>query len=100
MTMSTTNATEQLARELEGLAHPVRLRVVLAIGDEQSSPTALAARLSVPLGTLSYHVRCLAAIGLLKLVAQRPRRGALEHIYELTTRGRALRAVALDLMRA
>ena len=90
---------ERLAQELDGLAHPVRLRVVLAMGDEAASPTVLASRLGVPLGTTSYHVRCLAGLGLLVLVASRPRRGALEHLYELTPRGRLLRGVALELLR-
>ena len=92
--------TTQVARELEGLSHPVRLRVVLTMESGPASPTMLASRLSVPLGTMSYHVRCLAAIGLLELVSSRPRRGALEHVYALTPRGHALRAAALDLLRS
>ena len=89
----------ELARELEGLAHPVRLRVVLAMDGERASPSALAGRLGVPLGTMSYHVRCLAALGLLELVTSRPRRGALEHVYGLTSRGKLLRRAALQILR-
>jgi DNA-binding transcriptional ArsR family regulator len=91
-------AAEQLAGELDGLAHPVRLRVVLTMEDGAASPTNLATQLDVPLGTMSYHVRCLASVGLLALVGSRPRRGALEHFYELTERGRALRGAALALL--
>jgi hypothetical protein len=98
--MSSVEAAERLARELEGLAHPIRLRVVLAIGGKATSPTALATDLGVPLGNIAYHVRCLAALGLLELIESRPRRGALEHIYELSGRGHVLRQVALDLLRA
>lgn len=97
---SATARADRLARELDGLSHPVRLRVVLASEGDPVSPTALAAQLRTPLGTVAYHVRCLAAIGLLELVASRPRRGALEHLYELTPRGRLLREVALELMRS
>lgn len=104
MTMSTFNqsapgAMERLARELDGLSHPVRLTVVLAMDAGTASPTSLASRLGVPLGTMSYHVRCLAALGLLELVRSRPRRGAIEHVYELTGRGRVLRGAALAILR-
>ena len=103
MTMSTVNhsaaaAAEQLARELDGLSHPVRLRVVLAMQGGSTSPTRLASRLGVPLGTMSYHVRCLAGLGPLELVGSRPRRGALEHLYELTARGQVLRRAALAIL--
>ena len=92
--------TARVARELDGLAHPVRLRVVLTMESGPASPTVLASRLSVPLGTMSYHVRCLASLGLLELVSARPRRGALEHVYGLTPRGHVLRAAALELLRS
>ena len=98
--MSSYRLAEQLARELDGLSHPVRLKVVLDMESGRASPTALASRLDVPLGTMSYHVRCLAAIGLLELVASRPRRGALEHVYRLTPRGHLLRQAALQILRA
>ena len=65
---------------------------------DAASPTKLASRLGVPLGTMSYHVRCLAGLGLLELVGSRPRRGALEHVYELTGRGHALRRAALAVL--
>jgi DNA-binding transcriptional ArsR family regulator len=92
--------TVAVARELDGLSHPVRLRVVLAMGGEEASPSMLAGRLQAPLGTVSYHVRCLAALGLLELVSSHPRRGALEHVYALTPRGRVLRRAALQVLRA
>jgi DNA-binding transcriptional ArsR family regulator len=94
------HAAEQLARELDGLSHPVRLRAVLALDRDTSSPTVLASQLGVPLGTMSYHVRCLAALGLLELVSSRPRRGALEHLYRLTARGHVLRGAALRILRS
>jgi DNA-binding transcriptional ArsR family regulator len=102
--MSTTDrsavvAAENLARELDGLSHPVRLRVVMAMEEGIASPTNLATRLDVPIGTMSYHVRCLAALGLLELVSARPRRGALEHLYELTGRGHVLRRTVLAILR-
>jgi DNA-binding transcriptional ArsR family regulator len=96
---SMTAAAERLARELDGLSHPVRLRVVIAMEDGIASPTNLASRLDIPIGTMSYHVRCLARLGLLELVSARPRRGALEHLYELTGRGHVLRRTVLAILR-
>ena len=47
----------------------------------------LAIELDAPLGNVSYHVRTLADLGLVKLVKRRTRRGAVEHYYQ--ARGRA-----------
>jgi DNA-binding transcriptional ArsR family regulator len=44
----------------------------------------LAAELGAPLGVVSYHVRRLEALGLVKLVRREPRRGAVEHYYRTT----------------
>jgi DNA-binding transcriptional ArsR family regulator len=54
--------------------------------DRTASPSDLADELDAPLGNVSYHVRILAQLGLLKLVRKRPRRGAIEHYYQ--ARGR------------
>jgi DNA-binding transcriptional ArsR family regulator len=54
--------------------------------DRTASPSDLAEELDAPLGNVSYHVRILAQLGLLKLVKKRPRRGAIEHYYQ--ARGR------------
>ena len=48
----------------------------------------VAERSEVALGTASYHLRKLASLGFVELVAQFPRRGAIEHRYALTTTGR------------
>ena len=61
-------------------AHPLRLEILRSLG-ERASPTDLSRRLGQPLGTVSYHVRVLADQGLLRLVEQAPRRGAIEHYY-------------------
>lgn len=66
---------------VKAIAHPLRLEILRALG-ERASPTELSRRLGEPLGTISYHVRVLADLGLLRLVEQAPRRGAIEHYYE------------------
>jgi hypothetical protein len=40
-------------------------------------------RLSEDLSNLSYHVRCLAGLGILRLAYTRRVRGAVEHFYVL-----------------
>lgn len=73
-------------RMIKALAHPMRARILVALERGKASPRQLAAELDVPLGNLSYHVRQLAAFGLVRLVATTQKRGAIEHHYELTAR--------------
>jgi predicted transcriptional regulator len=47
------------------------------------SPTDLSAELQMPLSSVNYHVEELVKAGLLKLVSERPVRGATEHFYAL-----------------
>jgi DNA-binding transcriptional ArsR family regulator len=63
------------------LAHPLRRSLLTALRGRTASPRELAAEMNVPLPKLSYHVRQLAAAGLLLLVRERPRRGVTEHFY-------------------
>src|SRR5436309_4444609 len=62
-------------RVVKALAHPVRVRILSALERRQASPNELDAELGVPLGTVSYHVRRLADVGLIKLVEEARRRG-------------------------
>jgi DNA-binding transcriptional ArsR family regulator len=65
------------------LTHPVRGHILTILEAGRRSPVQISSELpGVSLGTVSYHVRCLADQGLIKLVATRPRRGAVEHFYE------------------
>jgi predicted transcriptional regulator len=50
------------------------------------SPSDVAEQLDVPIGNVSYHVRQLANLGLIKLVREAPRRGAVEHYYTAVAR--------------
>jgi DNA-binding transcriptional ArsR family regulator len=67
---------------VRALAHPLRARILGALQEKRASPTELADQLRAPLGTVSYHVRTLADLKLIKLVKETPRRGAVEHHYE------------------
>lgn len=70
-------------RVVKALAHPLRVRILGALERRTASPNELAEELGAPLGNVSYHVRQLASAGLLKLVRETPRRGAVEHYYSL-----------------
>lgn len=72
---------------MKALAHPLRVQILSTLEDRIASPSDLATELDAPLGNVSYHVRTLADLGLVKLVKRRTRRGAVEHYYQ--ARGRA-----------
>lgn len=67
------------------LLHPVRLRIVKSLlGDRALTTTQLAAEMiDVPAGSVYRHVALLAKAGVLKVVAERRVRGAVERTYAL-----------------
>jgi DNA-binding transcriptional ArsR family regulator len=75
-------------RLVKALAHPLRVQILGVLQDRTASPSDLAEELGAPLGNVSYHVRTLAKLDLLKLVRKRQRRGAVEHIYKANGRVR------------
>lgn len=68
----------------KALAHPLRVRILGLLEERTASPRELADELQVDLGVVSYHVRALARKGLLTLVSEKPRRGAVQHYYRAT----------------
>jgi DNA-binding transcriptional ArsR family regulator len=75
-------------RLVKAMAHPLRVEILSVLEQRVASPRELADELEAPLGNVSYHVRTLSSLGLIKLVKKIPRRGAIEHYYE--ARGRAV----------
>ena len=73
-------------RVVKALAHPVRVRILTLLDERVMSPTELSRELDVPIGNVSYHVRQLADLELIKLVRETPRRGAVEHHYTAAAR--------------
>ena len=69
-------------RVIKALTHPLRVQILRALEERVASPSELAEDLGAPLGNVSYHVRQLHSLGLIKLVRKTPRRGAIEHHYE------------------
>jgi DNA-binding transcriptional ArsR family regulator len=99
MPTKSNDTTKELAKALRALGHPVRIRL-LSRAEEGVKLSASKAREWVPdvsLGTLAYHVRCLADAGLLRKAGLVPRRGAVEHLYLLTPLGVRLAGVVEEL---
>ena len=67
---------------IRALRNPLRAQILGVLRERRASPTELAKELGVPLGNVSYHVRVLAELELIRLVKKTPRRGAIEHHYE------------------
>jgi len=68
-------------RIAKAFAHPLRIHILGMLDDRVASPSEIAGELDAPLTHVSYHVRQLAGLGLIKLVRTTPRRGAVEHHY-------------------
>lgn len=71
----------QCVRTLKGLAHPIRLAILVALGQGDLSPSRFARSRGEPVSNVSYHFRLLADLGLIELARTRPVRGSVEHIY-------------------
>jgi len=70
---------------VRALAHPLRAQILGVLQERRASPRELADEFEAPLGNVSYHVRRLADLKLIRLVKKTPRRGAIEHHYEATS---------------
>lgn len=66
---------------VKALAHPLRAKLLVSLDGREASPSQLAEETGEALGTVSYHVRTLHDMGLLKLVGEKRQRGAVEHYY-------------------
>src|SRR2546423_4185283 len=71
---------------IRAVTPPLRIQILAALDERTASPSELADELKAPLGNVSYHVRQLAGLGLIKLVKRTPRRGAIEHHYKAVGR--------------
>src|SRR4051812_22494554 len=76
-------------RYVKALSHPLRVRILGILEEQAASPVELSQVLDASLGTISYHVRQLNDLGLLELVRETPRRGAIEHHYKARPRPRS-----------
>ncbi|HEX7060280.1 MAG TPA: winged helix-turn-helix domain-containing protein [Solirubrobacterales bacterium] len=73
-------------RLIRALGHPLRQRILHALGEEVASPSELSRKLGARLGNVSYHVKILFECQAIELVKTAPVRGAVEHFYRATIR--------------
>jgi DNA-binding transcriptional ArsR family regulator len=82
----------------KALSHPIRIEIMEAIGDGNLSPVRFAKDHGhQAFASVSYHFTALLDFGVLTLVAQHPRRGAVEHVYAASNRGKVLQRLLADL---
>ena len=77
-------------RVAKALAHPVRAEILRALEGRVASPKDIADEFGISLGIVSYHVRRLHRLGLIRLVRRTPRRGAVAHYYTADARPRVV----------
>jgi DNA-binding transcriptional ArsR family regulator len=66
------------------IAHPVRLRIILALAGQQLTTHQIAAFLpDVPQASLYRNIHRLAEAGILRVVRETPVRGAIQRVYAL-----------------
>ncbi len=68
------------------VAHPVRVQALSILTERPASPKEVAAELNAPVGNVSYHMRELEQVGLIELIDEKKRRGAVEHFYRAIIR--------------
>lgn len=68
-------------RYSKALRHPLRVRILATLQECEATPTQLAQWLGASVGTVAYHVRTLASLGLIELVGETRVRGAVAHHY-------------------
>ena len=78
------DATEIDTTWAKAMSHPLRAEIVGLLRREGPlSPVRAADQLDGTLGTIAYHFRTLDKLGVIEVCDEIPRRGAVEHIYQL-----------------
>jgi DNA-binding transcriptional ArsR family regulator len=76
-------------RLMHEMGHPLRAEVLVELRDKGvTSPARFAAARELSLPVVSYHFRVLLQKRLIRQTRTRPVRGATEHFYGITKRGR------------
>jgi DNA-binding transcriptional ArsR family regulator len=96
--------------QFHALAHPMRHRLLFALGEHEATISQLAAELDTRKGNVAHHLKVLAGAGMVTVVRTRSVRGGTEQYYRRTARkfhyvGEAtteiaLRAVAQEIASA
>ena len=74
---------EQLGdpRLVRALSHPMRVRVLLILSEREASAVEIARMVGADVGVVAYHVRKLAALGLISLTREARVRGAVQRFF-------------------
>jgi DNA-binding transcriptional ArsR family regulator len=71
---------------MKALSHRLRTRIFAILNERSASPNQLSKELDEGLSQVSYHFNELKKLGLIELVNEVPRRGAVEHFYRAVRR--------------
>ena len=85
------------ASQLATALSPLRMRVLREMRQPESA-TTLSPRLGLSRQTLNYHLRELEREGFLALVEERPRRGCVERLLQVTSRAFVVNPALLDAL--
>jgi DNA-binding transcriptional ArsR family regulator len=72
--------------QYKALAHPLRHRLLFALGERPATTGQLAAALDTGKGTVAHHLKVLREAGMVRVVRTRPVRGGTEQYYQRTAR--------------
>jgi DNA-binding transcriptional ArsR family regulator len=75
--------------QFKALGHPMRHRLLFALGQEEATISQLATRLSSNKGNVAHHLRVLVDAGLVQPAGTRTVRGGTERYYRRAARGLA-----------
>jgi DNA-binding MarR family transcriptional regulator len=84
--MSEAETEARAALRARAVTHPLREKILFALGEREASPSQLAHALDAPLGVVAYHVRVLAQLGMIRRVRRAPCRGSLASYYRAEPR--------------
>lgn len=73
--------------QFKALGHPMRHRLLFALGQGQATISQLAAALGSNKGNIAHHLKVLAAAGLVRPAGTRQVRGGTEQYYQRASRG-------------
>lgn len=73
--------------QFKALGHPMRHRLLFALGQGQATISQLAATLGSNKGNIAHHLKVLAAAGLVRPAGTRQVRGGTEQYYQRASRG-------------
>ena len=73
--------------QFKALGHPMRHRLLFALGQGQATISQLAAALRSNKGNIAHHLKVLAAAGLVQPAGTRQVRGGTEQYYQRASRG-------------